>query len=423
MIYTKVPIKEAAFDEAFKSFSSTWKYLLSQAQENLDHIFTHERENLSEIMRFLVEECHPKFHTQGRVIDFAAAGRSLYMGSKTFAHRLSQLGFRVDYPHPEKDISGPASSIVGKNDVIIATSASGKTKSVINKCSFAQKLGCKIIAGTSTPNSELGKTNPDIILKIPEKLKEEKLKKPYPAAFTPLGTLFEFTNAVLWECVSRGLHERIDNDLSIEKSFDIMKGSCKDLINRAVIDLNTCVDYSAANIRNFISNLILKYFSEHTVHLYGRGKIFNLQIAPFEMRLRQMPHGYITSILNYAPKNRPVKRGQLAILSSGSGSLSMTAEVVQSCHAMLVGLTAHKVDNPFWDLLDLPIYLPGRATQAPPNWERQQWEGVHADYAPTGIQFEINGSVFFESVFAAVCKYLGLTEEDLRGGHANKKLE
>jgi len=423
MIYTKVPIKEKALDDAFSSFEATWKYLLNQTQENLDYVFTDERENLLEIMRFMVEECHPKFHAQGRVIDFAAAGRSMYMGTKTFAHRLSQLGFRVDYPHPEKEISGPPSSIVTKNDVILAISASGKTESVINKSAFAHKLGCQIIVGTATPDSELGRTNPDIILKIPEKLNQVKLLARHPDAFTPLGTLFEFTNAVLWECVSRGLHERIDNDLSIEKSFDIMKNSCKDLINTSVNDLNTCVSYSSENIRHLISNLILKYFSEHTVHLYGRGKIFNLQIAPFEMRLRQMPHGYITSILNYAPKNRPVKRGQLAILSSGSGSLSLTAEVCRSCHAMVVGLTAHKVDNPFWDLLDLPIYLPGRITQSSHDWERQQWEGVHVDYAPKGIQYEINGSAFFESIFGSVCRYLGLSEEDLRQGHANKKLE
>ncbi|NVM54224.1 MAG: SIS domain-containing protein [Candidatus Helarchaeota archaeon] len=423
MINSKIPIKRTALDEAFDSFDATWKYLLNQAQANLDHIFIHERENLIEILRFLVEECHPKINPPGRIIDFAAAGRSLYMGAKTFAHRLSQLGFSVDYPHPEKEICGPPSSIVSKDDVIFAISSSGRTKSVVNKSAFAHKLGCKIIAGTATSNSELTETSPDIILKTPDKINEVQIKSPYPQAFTPLGTLFEFTNAVLWECVSRGLHECIDNGLGFEKSYEIMKQSCTSLTNTALKDLKTCLSHSKDNIHNFITNLILKYFSEHTVHLYGRGKIFNIQIAPFEMRLRQMPHGYITSILNYAPKNRPVKRGQLAILSSGSGSLTLTAGVVRDCDAMVVGLTAHKTDNPFWDLLDLPIFLPGRSVRAPPDWERQQWEGKHADFAPEGIQFEINGSVFFESIFAALCTYLGFTENDLREGHANKQLE
>lgn len=423
MISTKVPIKETALHKAFDSFNETWKYLLNQTQENLSHIFTHEKENLLEIMRFLVEDIHPKFNPPGRIIDFAAAGRSLYMGAKTFAHRLSQLGFQVDYPHPEREICGPPSSIVTKDDVILAISASGKTKSVINKTAFARKLGCKIIAGTTTDKSKLTATSPDIILKIPDRVNEKEIKSPYPKAFTPLGTLFEFTNAVLWECVSRGLHERIDNDVDFEKSYDIMKTSCNELISTALNDLKACVDYSRDNVRNFITNLILKYFSEHTVHLYGRGKVFNLQIAPFEMRLRQMPHGYITSILNYAPKNRPVKRGQLAILSSGSGSLSITAEVLRGLDAMVVGLTAHKDPSPFWNSLDIPIFLPGRKTQRPHDWEKSQWEGVHTEYAPLGIQFEINGCVFFESVFAALCTYLGLTEEELRGGHANKKLE
>ncbi|MHA1263991.1 MAG: SIS domain-containing protein [Candidatus Helarchaeota archaeon] len=425
MIYTKVPIKEAALNDAFESFNDTWKYLLTQTQTNIEYIFTVQQSTILELMKFLIEDCHPQFQTgsEQRKLDFAAAGRSLYMGAKTFAHRLSQLGFYVDYPHPEKEISGPPSSLVTKNDVIIAISSSGKTESAVNKSKFAKKLGCKIIAGLSTLESPLGLIPPDTILEIPSNVNEKSMNAPYPKAFTPLGTLFEFTNAVFWECFSRGLYECLENAISYEKAFAIMNSSCKNLINTAFNDLNICLNHSENEIRNLITNLILKYFSEHTVHLYGRGKIFNLQIAPFEMRLRQMPHGYITSILNYAPKNRPVKRGQLAILSSGSGGLSLTAEVLRDCEAMVVGLTAHKTDSTFWNLLDIPIYLPGRQQQSPHDWERQQWEGVHADYAPTGIQFEINGCAFFESIFAAVCRYLGLTENDLRGGHANKKLE
>lgn len=425
MILTKVPVKENALSNAFKSFNDTWKYLLNQAHANLDYIFSHEKIPLIQTAQFLIEECHPVYQKTKvpRKIDFSAAGRSLYMGAKTFAHRLSQLGFLVDYPHPEKEISGPPSSIITKNDVIIAITSSGKTESVVNKSKFAHKLGTYIIAGLSDLKSPLGNVPPNNIIEIPSDINQAQLKAPYPLAFTPLGTLFEFTNAVLWECFSRGLYECIQNNLSYEKAFEVMRTSCKILINTALNDLGICVNHSTEAIRNLITNLILKYFSEHTVHLYGRGKIFNLQIAPFEMRLRQMPHGYITSILNYAPKNRPVKRGQLAILSSGSGGLSLTAEVLRECDAMVVGLTAHKTQGSFWDLLDIPIYLPGRASQSPHDWERLQWEGVHADYAPTGIQFEINGSTFFESIFAALCNYLNFNEEYLRSGHANKKLE
>lgn len=422
MIEAKVPIKKTAIDEVFNGFDSTWKYLLKQTKANLDYVFSHEKDNLMEFIRFLVEECHPKNHSPGRRIDFAAAGRSLYMGAKTFAHRLSQLGFDVDYPYAEREISGPPSSVLTENDVIIPISASGETESVVNKSIFGCKLKCKIIAVTATPNSPLcNQSSPDIILEIPDKLNANQIKAPYPKAFTPLGTRFEFTNAVFWECISRGLHECLDNDIDFENSCEITRKCCDDLLQNAMDNLNTCVESSKENICDLISNLILNYFSNVTVHLYGRGKIFNLQIAPFEMRLRQMPHGYITSILNYAPKNRPVRRGQLVILSSGSGGLSLTAEVARENEAMIVGLTAHKTG--FWNLLDLPIYLPGRATQSPYNWEKQQWEGAHADYAPSGCQFEINGSAFFESIFAAICTYLKLSEDDLRLGHANKKLE
>jgi D-arabinose 5-phosphate isomerase GutQ len=345
------------------------------------------------------------------------------MGAKTFAHRLSQLKFLVDYPHSEKEICGDPSALVQKGDTIIAISASGKTESVINKSVFARKLGCKLIAITADPQGPLcQKASPDIILELPDKHNADKIKAPYPNAFTPLGTLSEFSNAVLWECVSRGLHEAVNNGVSIDKAYDIIKTCTNNLIQQALKDLHICFESSKDDIRYLITNLILNYFSTLTVHLYGRGKVFNLQIAPFEMRLRQMPHGYITSILNYAPKNRPVKRGQLAILCSGSGSLSLTAETLRKLESLVVGLTSHRTG--FWDLVDVPIYLPGRSGSARPHdWEKQQWEGVHADFAPEGIQFEINGSAFFESVFAAICNYMGLTEDDLRGGHANKLLE
>lgn len=421
MLQTKIPIKKTAIDETYESFESTWRYLLTQTQENINYILSNEKDILVDFLRFLVEECHPSQNPPGCRIDFAAAGRSLYMGSKTFAHRLSQLGFLIDYPHPEKEISGPPSSLIQKGDIIIGISKSGTTESVINKSQFAHSLGCKVIAVTASLKSPFCQIPPDITIEMPDDVNAERLKAPYPKAFTPLGTLSEFANAVFWECIGRGLSEILKNNYSFEKAFEEIKACHSTLMKNALDDLEICQKNSNEEIRYLLTNLILAYYSSHTVHLYGRGKIFNLQIAPFEMRLRQMPHGYITSILNYAPKNRPVRRGQLAILSSGSGSLSLTAEVLHECDAMVVGITAHKTG--FWDLLDVPIYLPGRSTQRPHDWEKQQWKGVHADFAPEGIQFEINGSAFFESIFAGICNYHGLTEEDLKGGHANKKLE
>jgi 6-phospho-3-hexuloisomerase len=417
----KIPIKNAAIDQAFERFNLTWQYLVEQTKTNLNYTFAQQKDKIIEIIRFLVEKCHPNYCNPGCRIDFAAAGRSLYMGAKTFAHRLSQLGFNVNFPYSEKEISGPPSSIIKKEDVIIAISASGETESVVNKSLFGHKLGCKIIAVTTKLDSPLIKNSPDTILELPDKVDAENLRELYPDAFTPLGTLSEFTNAVLWESLARGLHEVINKNVSFEKSFEITKACYNDLLSHSLNDLKLCLESSKENIRSLIANLIQNYFSELTLHLYGRGKIFNLQIAPFEMRLRQMPHGFITSILNYAPKNRPVKRGQIAILSTGSGSLSITAGILRGCDAMVIGLTSHK--SGFWDLVDVPILLPGRANQSPSNWEKQQWEGAHADYAPAGIQFEINGCIFLESIFAAICKYLNLSEEDLRGGHANKTLE
>ncbi|MHA1786496.1 MAG: SIS domain-containing protein [Candidatus Helarchaeota archaeon] len=418
MFYSKVPVRIDDLDQSFEIFNNTWKYILDQIKSNLDFVFQTQNSQLISYLEYLTQEWSKK-QENGNKIVFAATGRSLFMAAKILGHRLAQMNYTVDYPHPENEISGPPSSKVNSGDCVIAISTSGTTASVVQKVEFSRINNCDVIIKTANVNSKITQGPSKLIIEVPAKNDFDNLKKKYDGNFfAPLGTSSEITHFLFAEIISRGIFEVKKNNKSIESAFKKMQETCNQMLSNARTNITKCVQDSEEDIKNLIANLILKYFSQHTVHLLGRGKIYDVQIAPFEMRLRQMPHGYVTSIIGYSPKNRPVRQGQLAIMSTGSGALGMTAKRVKEFGALLTGITSQK-QTPFFDDLDIKIYLPGRATKKPYDWEKRQYEGGHAEFAPEGSQYEFNGCLLLESIFAGLCNYIGITEEDLRFGHAN----
>ncbi|MBD3230336.1 MAG: SIS domain-containing protein [Candidatus Lokiarchaeota archaeon] len=433
MLNIKVPINELKFTKSFEVFNNTWQYLIEQITENLNYVFRNKSETIIEFLEYIINKCYPNCNGNGKII-FAAVGRSLYMGAKTAAMRFSQLGFNIDFPHPSKEIAGPpgTESNIEKEDVIIAISTSGKTPYVVNKVNYSREIGCDIIPATATTKSPLTKGENKFIIEIPAKNNEEELLKKYgkDKVFAPMGTTSECTQMVFWELIGAGLNflvKRLNEGKNLqkedyEKAFSYINTVFEELLNNAQRHLIDCVASYKQPLKEFIANLIMFYYSNHTVHLYGRGKIFNVVISSFEMRLRQMPHGYITSIIKYAPKNRPIKPGQIVVLVSGSGGITTTAKKVkelsnQGC--IVYGVSSVPLDHEFWEYADDIIRLEGRLKPRDGSWEEQQWEGQHADFAPEGFQFELNSCVLFESIFAAICDYIGIDEEQLKEGHAN----
>ncbi|NHI92938.1 MAG: SIS domain-containing protein [Candidatus Lokiarchaeota archaeon] len=418
MYYSKVPVRIEELDQSFEIFNNTWMYLLDQVKLNLDYVFENQNSQLSSYLEFMTINWFEK-QSSGNKIAFAATGRSLFMGAKILAHRLAQMGYNVDYPHSEKEISGPPFSKINKDDCLIAISTSGTTASVVQKVEFCREVNCDIIINTSNPKSKITQGVSKLILDVPEKHELDFLTDKYKGKFfAPLGTASEITHFIFAETISRGIYEVKNDSKTIDSAINIMKETYNKMIENARGHITKCIQSSEEDLKNFLTNLILKYFSQHTVHLLGRGKIYDVQIAPFEMRLRQMPHGYVTSIIGYSPKNRPVRPGQIALLSTGSGALSMTAKRVKDFGALLIGITSQK-QSEFFDELDIKILLPGRITKKPYDWEKRQYEGGHAEFAPDGSQYEFNGSLLLESIFAGLCNYIGITESDLKFGHAN----
>ena len=292
------------------------------------------------------------------------------MGAKTAAMRLSQLGFNVDFPYSSKEIAGPGGpgSKIEEGDVVIAISTSGSTPYVVNKVNYAKNAGCSVVAATANERSLLTQGNVEFILKIPGEHNKKKILSNYDegSVFAPMGTSSECTQMVFWEIIGTGLNFLIQKiksgkELQLKDFQDALtkiRDTYKTLLFTAKQHLKNCsVNYND-EIKMFIANMILFYYSNHTVHLFGRGKIFNVVITPFEMRLRQMPHGYVTSILKYAPKNRPIRPGQIAILVSGSGGIATTAKKVKELSengCMIMAVSSAPLEHEFWANIDNKI--------------------------------------------------------------------
>lgn len=141
-----------------------------------------------------------KARRDGKKIFVVGAGRSGLV-VKAFAMRLLHMDFDV-YVIGET-ITPP----VRKDDILIAVSGSGRTKTVVAVAETAKSIGAKVIAITTYPDSPLGKVA-DVIVRIPGRTKlaieEDYLLRQMRSIhepLAPLGTLFEITTLIFLDGV------------------------------------------------------------------------------------------------------------------------------------------------------------------------------------------------------------------------------
>ncbi|RNI14085.1 6-phospho-3-hexuloisomerase [Methanohalophilus sp. RSK] len=127
------------------------------------------------------------------------AGRSGLVG-KAFAMRLMHLGF-TSYVVGESTTPS-----VHKNDVIIAISGSGETRSVSDLGRIAKDIGATLITVTSNKDSTLGHIS-DATLEIQGRSKDdaggylERHMRGEYSHLTPLGTSFEISSLVFLDAL------------------------------------------------------------------------------------------------------------------------------------------------------------------------------------------------------------------------------
>lgn len=132
------------------------------------------------------------------------AGRS-GLAAKGFAMRLMHLGIDV---YVVGETITPA---LRGEDVLVAVSGSGETDLIVESAKISKKVGAKLVAVTSRPDSSLAKLA-DLIVTLAGKrevLRSSKFMKRQlagnHASLAPLGTLFEITALTFLDSVIASL--------------------------------------------------------------------------------------------------------------------------------------------------------------------------------------------------------------------------
>jgi 6-phospho-3-hexuloisomerase len=135
-------------------------------------------------------------------------GRSGLIG-QAFAVRLVQMGFDV---HFVGDMTTP---FVDEHDLVIIVSNTGETMSAVQTANIVRRVGAKVIAVTSNPNSKLGHAS-NIILEVGQTKDEQKKR------YAPLGTIFEDAALVMFDSLVPVIMERLDqNEASLRRRHAI----------------------------------------------------------------------------------------------------------------------------------------------------------------------------------------------------------
>lgn len=148
-----------------------------------------------------------KNNRNGKVL-VMGAGRSGLVG-RVFAMRLLHLGFN-SYVLGETIV--PA---IGKNDIVVAISGSGRTKLILTAAEAAKEAGAKLISITSYFDSPLAKIS-DVVIEIPGRTKYSKNEDYFARQIlgiteplAPLGTLFEDTTQIFLDGIVAELMIRL----------------------------------------------------------------------------------------------------------------------------------------------------------------------------------------------------------------------
>jgi 6-phospho 3-hexuloisomerase len=148
-------------------------------------------EAASKISHKQVEKLIGEIH-RAKKIFIMGAGRSGLVG-RAFAMRLMHLGFNVYV------VGETVTPTLEPEDLVIAVSGSGTTKSIAEWAEIAKKMKARLAAITANPDSRIGRIA-DVVVVLPVKTKEMEVKGYVERqllgehkSFAPLGTMFELT--------------------------------------------------------------------------------------------------------------------------------------------------------------------------------------------------------------------------------------
>ncbi|MCD6512209.1 MAG: SIS domain-containing protein [Thermoplasmata archaeon] len=151
-----------------------------------------------------------------------------------------------------------------------------------------------------------------------------------------------------------------------------------------------------------LEKIITLFFNANNIFVYGAGRS-GLVAKAFAIRLVHL--GFPAFVIGETI-TKPVKKGDLVVLISGSGEtipVTMSAEIARRLGAKLISITANP-DSHIARFADLPVIL--------------KMDEKNAELAPLGTLFEVSAWVFLDGIIAELMARKGETEDSMRGRHA-----
>ena len=173
------------------------KWILSDINGVIQSIDENEIEKMIEIV----------LDAKENKILLIGTGRSGFVG-RAFALRLMHLGFNI---YVSGETITPA---LTPEDLVIAISGSGTTKTVVAQAEVANEIGSKVIAVTSHPESPLSNFTDEVIVvkgrtKIDQEFDYDRRQITGEHDNAPLGTMFELSVMVFLDSVIADLMQRL----------------------------------------------------------------------------------------------------------------------------------------------------------------------------------------------------------------------
>ena len=132
-----------------------------------------------------------------RKVFIYGSGRSGLIG-QLFAVRLVQLGLDAHF------VGEMTTPIIGREDLTLLISNTGRTSSVVQTATIARRIGSKVISITGTKDSDLTRNSDmSIIMDIPRSAET--------SAAAPLGTVFEDSALLFFEVMVSDIMKRTGN--------------------------------------------------------------------------------------------------------------------------------------------------------------------------------------------------------------------
>ncbi|MBN2154426.1 MAG: hypothetical protein JW776_00095 [Candidatus Lokiarchaeota archaeon] len=382
---------------SLKIFFDTYKYLMNCVKESLKSL---DYDQLKNIFKLLINT-----RKKNRTIIVDGQGRSLQSMLLT-EDCLEHNGFPIIFPAINANVRPWR-----KGDIFFFNSGSG-SGSPLKHARSAKEDGLNIIG--MTQNTQLLEEFPDTVLILNPSQKRN-------AVYAPLGTEFEFCSAVIGSCIGSSVNDTVGE---ANRKFQMHSQALLDLFEHSVDHFEDHLD----SLLQFIGVIDPYLHPKNKSHVYfqgvGRDSIINHVAAIRYGHLHKQVGGKVVKDLRVISMGHwdLRKEGDLAIVTSGSGSTSQTLNYCLQAFISgmnIFGFTSFEDSDlgKFTNRVDGCLVIPGRKDR----FSMYNVTLLHRrNFLP---EFELNTYLTMDSLLAQIAYNHEITESDMKAIHRLKALE